>query len=64
MMKKTLLATGLVTLLSACNNDNNDYSFEVEKENYKEPRIIVVGHRGASALRPEHTLEKIGRAHV
>ena len=62
MMKKTLLATGLVTLLSACNNDNNDYSFEVEKENYKEPRIIVVGHRGASALRPEHTLESYQKA--
>ena len=62
MMKKTLLATGLVTLLSACNDDNNDYSFEVEKEDYKEPKIIVVGHRGASALRPEHTLKSYQKA--
>ncbi len=64
MMKKTLLATSLVTLLSACNDDNNDYSFEVEKEDYKEPKIIVVGHRGASALRPEHTLESYQKAIV
>ena len=61
MMKKTLLTTGFVALLSACNDDNNDYRFEVEKDN-KEPKIIVVGHRGASALRPEHTLESYQKA--
>ena len=60
-MKKTLLTTGFVALLSACNDDNNDYRFEVEKDN-KEPKIIVVGHRGASALRPEHTLESYQKA--
>ena len=60
MIKKTLLMTSLVALLTACNDDDNDI-FVVTPE-YKEPKIIVVGHRGASALRPEHTLASYQKA--
>ena len=60
MIQKTLLMTSLVVLLTACNDDDNDI-FVVTPE-YKEPKIIVVGHRGASALRPEHTLASYQKA--
>ena len=60
MIKKTLLMTSLVALLTACNDDDHDI-FVVTPE-YKEPKIIVVGHRGASALRPEHTLASYQKA--
>ena len=60
MIQKTLLMTSLVVLLTACNDDDNDI-FVVTPE-YIEPKIIVVGHRGASALRPEHTLASYQKA--
>ena len=50
----------LTGLLSACNNDDKD---TVQTNTpYVEPKIIIVGHRGASALRPEHTLEAYQKA--
>ncbi|MEG0343251.1 MAG: glycerophosphodiester phosphodiesterase family protein, partial [Acinetobacter sp.] len=61
MIKKTLIMTSIMALLSACNDDNND-STTTSKPEYKEPKIIIVGHRGASALRPEHTLEAYQKA--
>ena len=60
MIKRTLIMSSVVALLSACNDDNNDST--TSKSEYKEPKIIIVGHRGASALRPEHTLESYQKA--
>ena len=61
MLKRTLLITSLATLFTACNDDNDDFSTSTKTE-YKEPKIIIIGHRGASALRPEHTLESYQKA--
>lgn len=61
MIKRTLLITSLVALCTACNDNNDDHSQNNSTE-YKEPKIIIVGHRGASALRPEHTLESYQKA--
>lgn len=61
MLKRTLLITSLATLFTACNDDNDNFSTSTKNE-YKEPKIIIVGHRGASALRPEHTLESYQKA--
>ncbi len=61
MIKRTLFITSLATLFTACNDNNDDNSVQITTE-YKEPKIIIVGHRGASALRPEHTLESYQKA--
>jgi len=61
MIKKTWLLTSIITLLSACNDDNDHY-IEIHPPQYKEPKIIIIGHRGASALRPEHTLASYQKA--
>ncbi|MDQ9010531.1 glycerophosphodiester phosphodiesterase [Acinetobacter gerneri] len=60
MIKKTILLTALIGL-AGCNDDDNKI---VVKPNptYKEPNVIIIGHRGASALRPEHTLEAYQKA--
>ncbi|MBO3657181.1 glycerophosphodiester phosphodiesterase [Acinetobacter haemolyticus] len=60
MLKKSVLSLCLFTLVG-CNNDNNDQS-NTNKTEYQLPKILVVGHRGASALRPEHTLEAYQKA--
>lgn len=60
MLKKSVLSLCLFTLVG-CNNDNNDQS-NTGKTEYQLPQILVVGHRGASALRPEHTLEAYQKA--
>lgn len=57
---KTLLGLTLASLLTAC-NDDNDHVY-VSKPPQAEPEIIIVGHRGASALRPEHTLSAYQKA--
>ena len=66
MLKRNLCLISLVGLLSACNsNDSNDNSNTPTKPPIKEwvePKIIIVGHRGASALRPEHTLASYQKA--
>lgn len=41
-------------ILSACNNEHQDQ--RTSAFTVTEPKIIIIGHRGASALRPEHTL--------
>jgi len=61
MMKKTLLMTTMLTCLAACNNDDKN-SDQASNPVYKEAKIIIIGHRGASALRPEHTLESYQKA--
>ncbi|MDN5490025.1 MAG: glycerophosphodiester phosphodiesterase, partial [Acinetobacter sp.] len=60
MIKNTGLMISIMALLTACNDD--DKKSENVTPEYKEPKIIIVGHRGASALRPEHTLESYQKA--
>ncbi|MDR0235459.1 glycerophosphodiester phosphodiesterase [Acinetobacter sp.] len=60
MNKKVWLIISSSTIfLTACNDDKTNI---VTTPDYKEPKIIIVGHRGASALRPEHTLESYQKA--
>lgn len=60
MIKKSLLCLSLVALISGCNNDDKDNA--PSKPQLTEPKVIIIGHRGASALRPEHTLESYQKA--
>ncbi|WP_173912679.1 glycerophosphodiester phosphodiesterase [Acinetobacter sp. Marseille-Q1618] len=63
MPKKTILSLSLLAVLTACNDNNDDDNLtHTVKPEYKEPKIIIVGHRGASALRPEHTLASYQKA--
>lgn len=63
MPKKTILSFSLLAVLTACNDNNDDDNLtNTVKPEYKEPKIIIVGHRGASALRPEHTLAAYQKA--
>ncbi|NHB57963.1 glycerophosphodiester phosphodiesterase [Acinetobacter sp. 194] len=66
MYKKIIFSLGLVSVLSACHSDdskNNAQHVPTQPDNtYVEPKIIIVGHRGASALRPEHTLASYEKA--
>lgn len=59
MNKKVWLISSSMIFLTACNDDKTNI---VTTPEYKEPKIIIVGHRGASALRPEHTLESYQKA--
>ncbi|TCM67233.1 glycerophosphoryl diester phosphodiesterase [Acinetobacter calcoaceticus] len=58
MFKKLILVASLVTI-AGC-NESDDAS--TGNPNYTEPKVIVIGHRGASALRPEHTLAAYQKA--
>ncbi|HIQ35384.1 MULTISPECIES: glycerophosphodiester phosphodiesterase [Acinetobacter] len=60
MLKKAVICLSLISLVG-CNDDNNDHS-NTKHPTYEFPQILVVGHRGASALRPEHTLESYQKA--
>ncbi|MFW1953722.1 glycerophosphodiester phosphodiesterase [Acinetobacter beijerinckii] len=60
MFKKAFICISLISL-AGCNDDNND-SKNTTQPNYQLPKILVIGHRGASALRPEHTLESYQKA--
>lgn len=60
MIKKTILSLCLITMLSGCNDDDNDFKSQTNDTN--KTNIIIVGHRGASALRPEHTLASYQKA--
>ena len=60
MIKRTLSSLVILASLSAC-NDDNDNNTPIQPE-IKKPEILIVGHRGASALRPEHTLEAYQKA--
>lgn len=56
MLRKTLILTSILTL-TACNSDDRDNQTHNPTPTptppaYVEPEIIIVGHRGASALRP------------
>ena len=58
MFKKVLVCISLIGL-TACNDDNKDQQSTAQPE----PQLPqVIGHRGASALRPEHTLASYQKA--
>lgn len=57
---KMLLGLILVAPLAACNDDDDNDDFRPPGN--VEAKIIIVGHRGASALRPEHTLAAYQKA--
>ena len=60
MLKKAVICLSLLSLVG-CNDDNNDQT-NSKQQKYELPKILVVGHRGASALRPEHTLASYQKA--
>lgn len=61
-LKQTLIGLALISLLSACNDDTDEIIANPVQKSYVEPKIIIIGHRGASALRPEHTLAAYQKA--
>lgn len=60
MFKKALLCLSLISV-AGCNDDDKTENSPTTPE-YQLPKILVVGHRGASALRPEHTLASYQKA--
>lgn len=60
MFRKALLCLSLISLVG-CNDDDKTETTPTTPE-YQLPKIVVVGHRGASALRPEHTLASYQKA--
>lgn len=58
MLKKTLLIAGIITM-AGCNEQDDSTN---NNPSYQEPSLIIIAHRGASALRPEHTLAAYQKA--
>lgn len=48
--------------LSGCNDHDHDDLAASPSTSVQEPKILLIGHRGASALRPEHTLASYQKA--
>ncbi|MDN5676828.1 MAG: glycerophosphodiester phosphodiesterase [Acinetobacter sp.] len=64
MLKRTLLSFIFLGLLG-CHHDEKDNATSQPPPNnaeYIEPKLLIIGHRGASALRPEHTLAAYQKA--
>jgi hypothetical protein len=64
MLKRTLLSLIFLGLLG-CHHDEKDNAASQAPPNnaeYIEPTLLIIGHRGASALRPEHTLAAYQKA--
>ncbi len=61
MIKKIVLIIGL-TSLAGCNDNDDKQSNTNNRPQYTEPKVLIIGHRGASALRPEHTLAAYQKA--
>lgn len=59
MLKKMALSV-MILNLTACNEDND--SIYAAPPTVITPEILIIGHRGASALRPEHTLAAYQKA--
>lgn len=59
MLKKMALSL-MILNLAACNEDND--SIYAAPPTVNTPEILIIGHRGASALRPEHTLAAYQKA--
>ena len=60
MLKRTALCLSLA-FIAGCNDDNNS-SHSQASPHYQEPKLLIVGHRGASGSRPEHTLAAYQKA--
>lgn len=60
MFKRAIVCLSLISLVG-CNDDDKTENTPTTPE-YQLPKILVVGHRGASALRPEHTLASYQKA--
>lgn len=60
MFRKALLCLSLIGLVG-CNDDDKTETTPTTPE-YQLPKILVIGHRGASALSPEHTLASYQKA--
>ncbi|NUF30393.1 glycerophosphodiester phosphodiesterase [Acinetobacter oleivorans] len=60
MFKRAILCLSLISLVG-CNDDDKTENTPTTPE-YQLPKILVIGHRGASALRPEHTLASYQKA--
>lgn len=58
MLKNTLLIAGALSMTGCNEQDENTDNHP----NYQEPSVIIIAHRGASALRPEHTLAAYQKA--
>ena len=61
MLKRTTLCLSLA-LLAGCNDDDNNSVNTSAAPQYQEPQLLIVGHRGASGTRPEHTLAAYQKA--
>ena len=59
MLKKMALSL-MILNLTACNEDSD--SIYAAPPTVNTPEILIIGHRGASALRPEHTLAAYQKA--
>ena len=59
MLKKMALSL-MILNLAACNEDSD--SIYAAPPTVNTPEILIIGHRGASALRPEHTLAAYQKA--
>ena len=61
MLKRTTLVLSLA-LLAGCNDDDTNSVNTSTPPQYQEPKLLIVGHRGASGTRPEHTLAAYQKA--
>ena len=66
IMQKTLVTLLSLASLTACSQlpkpqDQINLLIPTSQQ-HQEPKIIIIGHRGASALRPEHTLASYQKA--
>ncbi len=64
MLKRTLLSFIFLGLLGCHHDEKNNAASQPPSNNaeYIEPTLLIIGHRGASALRPEHTLAAYQKA--
>ena len=65
-MQKTLVTLLSLASLTACSqlpkSEQKTQTLVQSQQEYQEPKLIIIGHRGASALRPEHTLASYQKA--
>lgn len=65
-MQKTWITLLSLASLTACSqlpkSEQNVQTIVQSPYKYQEPKLLIIGHRGASALRPEHTLASYQKA--
>ena len=65
-MQKTWITLLSLASLGACSQlpkaEQKTQTLLQSQQEYQEPKLIIIGHRGASALRPEHTLASYQKA--